>query len=108
MPAGPPLDAGVGGPDRPALPFHPGTTRGGGCAATPGAVVLAEFRPTSGGRFPLLATQKFGRGRAAVFATGGSWRWQMGQDSKDMSHEVFWQQLLRWLRHQLRCCLQWR
>jgi hypothetical protein len=60
-------------------------------------LVLAEIHPTSGGRFPLLATQNFGRGRVALFATGGSWRWQMGQDSKDMSHEVFWQQLLRWL-----------
>ncbi|MBL0156548.1 MAG: hypothetical protein IPP47_05530 [Bryobacterales bacterium] len=66
-------------------------------AAKPGALVLAELRPTSGGRFPLLATQNFGRGRVALFATGGSWRWQMGQDSKDMSHEVFWQQLLRWM-----------
>lgn len=66
-------------------------------AAKPGALVLAELHPTSGNRFPLLATQNFGRGRVALFATGGSWRWQMGQDSKDMSHEVFWQQLLRWL-----------
>ena len=66
-------------------------------AAKPGALVLAEFHPTSGGRFPLLATQNFGRGRVALFATAGSWRWRMGQDSKDKSHEVFWQQLLRWL-----------
>ncbi|MGC4053883.1 MAG: glutamine amidotransferase [Paludibaculum sp.] len=65
--------------------------------AKPGALVLAELSPTSKGKFPLLTTQNFGRGRVGVFATGGSWRWQMLQDSKDMSHEVFWQQLLRWL-----------
>jgi hypothetical protein len=33
----------------------------------------------------------------AVLATGGTWKWQMLQDSKDTSHERFWQQLLRWL-----------
>lgn len=65
--------------------------------AKPGALVLAEFLPTSGGRRPLLITQNYGRGRTAVFATGGSWRWQMLQDAKDQSHEMFWQQLLRWL-----------
>lgn len=63
----------------------------------PGAVVLAEFTPTSKGRFPLLVTQNYGRGRVALFATGGSWRWQMLQDSKDKTHEMFWQQLIRWI-----------
>jgi uncharacterized membrane protein len=66
-------------------------------AAKPGALVLAEFNASGRGRFPLLATQPFGRGRVGLFATGGSWRWQMSQDSKDMSHETFWRQLLRWL-----------
>lgn len=66
-------------------------------AAKPGAVVLAELSASGRGRFPLLVTQPFGRGRVAVFATGGSWRWQMAQDSRDMSHETFWRQLLRWL-----------
>jgi hypothetical protein len=32
-----------------------------------------------------------------VFATGGDWRWQMLQPLSDMSHEMFWRQLLRWL-----------
>jgi uncharacterized membrane protein len=63
----------------------------------PGAAVLLEARPASRGALPLLVTQNYGRGRVAVFATGGSWRWQMGQDSKDMSHETFWQQLGRWI-----------
>ena len=63
----------------------------------PGAVVLAEFLPTSKSRFPLLVTQNYGRGRTAVFATAGSWRWQMLQDVSDRTHEMFWRQLLRWL-----------
>ncbi|MBI4892326.1 MAG: hypothetical protein HY821_17005 [Acidobacteria bacterium] len=66
-------------------------------AAKPGALVLAELTAGGRGRFPLLATQPYGRGRVALFATGGSWRWQMAQDSKDMSHEMFWRQLLRWV-----------
>lgn len=78
-----------------ALPFLADYQEVG--APKPGAVVLAEMSPTSKGKFPLLVTENFGRGRVGVFATGGSWRWQMLQDSKDMSHEVFWQQLLRWL-----------
>ena len=45
---------------------------------------------------PLLVTENYGRGRTAVFATGGSWRWQMQQPVEDMSHELFWRQLLRW------------
>ena len=51
----------------------------------------------SGHKLPLLITQKYGRGRTAVFATGGDWRWQMLQPVEDMSHEMFWRQLLRWL-----------
>ncbi len=62
----------------------------------PGAVVLADM--TAGGhKMPLLITENFGRGRTAVFATEGDWRWQMLQPLEDMSHEVFWRQLLRWL-----------
>jgi hypothetical protein len=63
----------------------------------PGAVVLVDALPTSGGRVPLLITQNYGRGRTAVFSTGGSWRWQMMQPLADKSHEMFYQQLLRWL-----------
>ena len=62
----------------------------------PGAVVLLDALPTTGGRVPLLITQNFGRGRAAVFATGGSWRWQMLQPLSDRTHEMFYQQFLRW------------
>jgi uncharacterized membrane protein len=62
----------------------------------PGALVLAEMT-ASGHKLPLLITEKYGRGRTAVFATGGDWRWQMLQPVEDMSHEMFWRQLLRWL-----------
>jgi hypothetical protein len=65
----------------------------------PGAVVLVDAIPMAGGgaRVPLLTIQNFGRGRTAVFATGGSWRWQMLQPVADKSHEMFYTQLLRWL-----------
>jgi uncharacterized membrane protein len=67
--------------------------------AKPGATVLAMATPIEGGgaKVNLLITQPFGRGRTAVFATGGSWRWQMLQPLADMSHETFYRQLLRWM-----------
>ena len=65
--------------------------------AKPGAVVLMETGPAGKRRAPLLALENYGRGRAAVFATGGSWRWKMLQDHADRTHQVFWQQLMRWL-----------
>jgi uncharacterized membrane protein len=62
----------------------------------PGATVLAEMK--AGGReMPLLVTQNFGRGRTALMATSGTWRWQMSLPLGDTSHTMFWQQLLRWL-----------
>jgi hypothetical protein len=46
---------------------------------------------------PLLITQNYGHGRTAILATGGTWRWQMSEALGDPSHNLFWQQLLRWL-----------
>lgn len=66
---------------------NPGTPKAG-------AVVLANS--VVGGRLPLLVTENYGRGRTAVFATGGSWRWRMQQPATDTSQETFWRQLLRW------------
>jgi uncharacterized membrane protein len=65
----------------------------------PGATMLAVATPKNGGggQIPLLIIEPYGRGRTAVFATGGSWRWQMLQPVEDMSHETFFRQLLRWL-----------
>jgi len=63
-----------------------------------GTVVLAQAL-AAGERapLPLLASQRFGRGRAFLFATGSSWRWRMELDHKDDSHQLFWRQLLRGL-----------
>jgi len=61
----------------------------------PGALVLAEMN-AGGKRLPLLITQNYGRGRVAAFAGAGTWRWQMLQPLEDKSHEVYWQQFLRW------------
>jgi uncharacterized membrane protein len=62
----------------------------------PGAVALASMH--SGHRtMPLLVMQNYGHGRTAILATGGTWRWQMSEPLGDPSHDLFWQQLLRWL-----------
>ena len=63
----------------------------------PGANVLANMITPDGHKLPLLVTENFGRGRTAIMATGGSWRWQMSSPLGDTAHDLFWQQLLRWL-----------
>jgi uncharacterized membrane protein len=62
----------------------------------PGATVLAQM---NNGRntMPLLVTQIYGRGRTALLATSGTWRWQMSSPVGDPAHDLFWQQLLRWI-----------
>lgn len=62
----------------------------------PGATVLAEMN-AGHRKLPLLITQSYGHGRTAILATGGTWRWQMSEALGDPSHDLFWQQLLRWL-----------
>jgi uncharacterized membrane protein len=61
----------------------------------PGATVLVQMN--AGRTMPLLVTQNYGRGKTAVLATSGTWRWQMSSALGDPSHDLFWQQLLRWL-----------
>ncbi len=63
----------------------------------PGASVLAYMITPEGRKLNLLTTENFGRGRTAIMATGGSWRWQMSSPLGDTAHDLFWQQLLRWL-----------
>jgi uncharacterized membrane protein len=65
--------------------------------AKPGATVLANMITPEGKTLPLLITESFGRGRTAIMATGGSWRWQMSLPLGDTAHDLFWQQLLRWV-----------
>ena len=62
----------------------------------PGATVLADMS-ASGRKMPMLVTENFGRGRTAVLATSGTWRWQMNLPVGDPIFTLFWQQLLRWL-----------
>jgi hypothetical protein len=62
----------------------------------PGATVLAQMN-VGHHKLPLLITQNYGHGRTAIMATGGTWRWQMSEALGDPSHDLFWQQLLRWL-----------
>ena len=62
----------------------------------PGATVLAQLN-TGGRKMPLLVTESYGHGRTAVMATSGTWRWQMSEALGDTAHDLFWQQLLRWL-----------
>jgi len=65
-------------------------------APKPGATVLADLH-AGRRKLPLLITQSYGHGRTAILATGGTWRWQMSEALGDPSHDLFWQQLLRWL-----------
>ena len=66
-------------------------------APKPGAAVLANMITPEGRKLPLLITENFGRGRTSIMATGGSWRWQMSSPLGDTAHDLFWQQLLRWV-----------
>jgi uncharacterized membrane protein len=76
------------------LPYLPNYQDAG--APKPGALVLARVN-ANGKHLPLLITENYGRGRTAVFATAGSWRWRMQQPLSDHSQETFWRQLLRWV-----------
>jgi len=62
----------------------------------PAASVLLEVATSAGPR-PLLVTQPYGLGSAAVLATATTWRWQMRTAADDRRHTLFWRQLLRQL-----------
>jgi uncharacterized membrane protein len=63
----------------------------------PGAAVLAVTAGPSGALHPLVAVQRYGRGRSMVFTGEASWRWRMMQPADDRTHEYFWRQAVRWL-----------
>ena len=63
----------------------------------PGATTLLSVTPQSRSAMPLLVTEPYGRGRSAVFATSGSWRWKMWMAHEDKTHATFWQQMFRYL-----------
>lgn len=63
----------------------------------PGAAVLATTAGAGGAARPLMAVQRYGEGRAMVFAGEASWRWRMLLPSTDRTYETFWRQTVRWL-----------
>lgn len=63
----------------------------------PGASVLAVTQSSNGAAVPLVAIQRYGRGRSMVFSGEASWRWKMLRPSEDRSYEYFWRQAARWL-----------
>lgn len=66
----------------------------------PGATVLLNGVTADGVTTrPLLAFQRYGRGKAIVFGAQDSWLWQMEASIPvdDQTHETFWRQMLRWL-----------
>lgn len=63
----------------------------------PGATVLAVTQLSNGAAVPLVAIQRYGRGRSMVFSGEASWRWKMLRPAEDRSYEFFWRQAARWL-----------
>jgi uncharacterized membrane protein len=63
----------------------------------PGATILAVTSAPGGEVYPVVAVQRYGRGRSMIFAGEASWRWRMMQPSTDRSYELFWRQATRWL-----------
>lgn len=68
-------------------------------ATKPGATVILEARNVKdkARTVPLLAEQRYGRGRTMALLTNDTWRWRMQLESKNTSHENFWRQALRYL-----------
>jgi uncharacterized membrane protein len=65
----------------------------------PGATVLLSGTDERRSAQPVLAYQRYGRGKALAFTVLDSWKWQMHASIplEDMTHENLWRQLLRWL-----------
>lgn len=65
----------------------------------PGATALLSGTTDDGEERVVLAYQRYGRGKTLALPVQDSWLWQMHADVPldDPSHEVLWQQLLRWL-----------
>ena len=78
-----------------ALPALASTSPVGG--PRPGATVLAVTSAPTGVVYPLVAVQRYGRGRSMTFSGEASWRWKMMLPSTDRSFELFWRHAARWL-----------
>jgi uncharacterized membrane protein len=68
-------------------------------AIKPGATILLSGTDEQRRERPVLAFQRYGRGKAFALTLQDSWLWQMAASIavEDMTHEHFWRQLLRWL-----------
>lgn len=65
--------------------------------ARPGATVLALTSGPGGIARPLVAVQRYGRGRVLAFAGEAAWRWRMLLPSTDTTYPTFWRQAARWV-----------
>ena len=65
----------------------------------PGATVLLNGVDERRREQVVLASQRYGRGKALAFPVQDSWHWQMDvkMSVDDQTHENYWRQLLRWL-----------
>jgi hypothetical protein len=65
----------------------------------PGATLLLTGTDERRRTMPVLAFQRYGRGKALAFAVQDSWQYQMNASIplEDMTHENLWRQLLRWV-----------
>lgn len=75
------------------------TTVNAPLAPKPGATVLLNGADEGGRSQPVLASHRYGRGKAIAFAPQDSWLWQMHASVpvEDQTHENYWRQLLRWV-----------
>jgi uncharacterized membrane protein len=73
------------------------TTLNAASAVKPGATVLLGGVDEARADRPVLAFQRYGRGKAFAFTLQDSWLWQMHAEIgvEDMTHEYLWRQLLR-------------
>jgi len=69
----------------------------------PGATVLlsglTRDSAKAGDERVMLAYQRYGRGKVVAFPVQDTWQWQMAASIpvEDMTHELLWRQMLRWL-----------
>ena len=65
----------------------------------PGATILLSGTDEKGRFQVVLASQRYGRGKAIAFTLQDSWLWQMHASIslEDQTHENLWRQLIRWL-----------
>ena len=68
-------------------------------AIKPGATLLLVGADERGREYPVLAHQRYGRGKGLVFSAQDAWMWRMHATMalEDMTHHNFWQRTVRWL-----------